>query len=93
MPTKRMLESLEKHAYKRGRAEDAGLVYTAYRPLAAGWILEASHDGFVISNGRNPSGKDSVLHGVSARQRDRYDLRPTVAMKSEALEDLKKLLA
>lgn len=92
MPTKRMLESLEKHAYKRGRAEDAGLVYTAYRPLAAGWILEASHDGFVISNGRNPSGKDSVLHGVSARQRDRYDLRPTVAMKSEALEDLKKLL-
>lgn len=93
MPTKQMLEKLDKHAYKRGPAEDAGLVYTAYLPLAAGWILEASHDGYVVSNGRNPSGKISVLHGVSPRQRDRYDLRATVAMKSEALEALKKLLA
>ena len=93
MPTKQMLEKLDKHAYKRGPAEDAGLVYSAYLPLAAGWILEASHDGYVVSNGRNPSGKISVLHGVSPRHRERYDLRPTAAMKSEALEALRKLLA
>lgn len=93
MATKQMLEKLDKHAYKRGPAEDAGLVYRAYLPLAAGWILEASHDGYVVSTGRNPSSKISVLHGVSPRHRDRYDLRPTVAMQSEALEALKKLLA
>lgn len=93
MPTKQMLEKLDKHAYKRGPAQDAGLVYSAYLPLAAGWILEATHDGFVVSNGRNPNSKISVLHGVSPRHRERYDLRPTVAMQSEALEALKKLLA
>ena len=93
IPTKVMLEKLDEHAYKRGPAEDAGLVYSAYRPLAAGWILEAEHDGYVVSTGRNPHGKISVLRGVSPRHRDRHDLRPTVAMMSEALEELKKLLA
>jgi HEAT repeat protein len=93
MATRRMIASIEKHGYKRGGVEDAGIVYSAYRTLAAGWILEASHDGFAVANNRNPNGKESVLRGVSARQRDRYDLRPTAAMQSEALEDLKKLLA
>lgn len=91
--TRRMLERFEKLGYRRGAPQDAGLVYEYYRPLAAGWILEAHFDGIVVSTGRPVKGTTSVLEGITPRLRDRYDGKPTAAMLSEALEDLRQVLA
>ena len=93
MPTRRMLGQSEKLGYRRGAPQDAGMVYEFTRTLAAGWILVLSHDGFAISDGRNPNGKDNVIQGIYARQRDDSSDEATTAMASEALEDLRKLLS
>ena len=93
LPTRRLIAQCEKLGYRRGSPQDAGMVYEFNRPLAAGWVLTVRHDGYAVSNGRNPGGKDGVIQGLEAYHRDDDDAEVTLAMASEALEDLRKLLA
>jgi hypothetical protein len=93
LTTKTLLGALETLGYRRGPAEDAGIIYTATKPLAGGWLFKLHHDGYAVSTGRAPGSKDSTVHGVSPRMRDRHDVRPSLALESEAVEELKKILA
>jgi hypothetical protein len=90
--TRVLLRKLDELGYRRGSVEDAGLVYEAIRPLAAGWVLRVAHDGFVVSTGRHPDGPKNRVEDVAPSRRERDGVPPTPALKSEALEDLKKIL-
>ena len=86
-----LLARLDTLGYRRGEPQDAGIIYDAWRPIDARWLLRVDMSGYAASTGRGPSARDTLVR-VSAHDREGRLVAAPIGLRCEALADLRRLV-